>query len=84
MESVQSQRSALVTTRTEGFPGEEALAKLHQALEIEVSDVRGAILLLSDCPAFQSIARIQYVIMTIDRSILGALSRRKLRRRKMR
>jgi hypothetical protein len=36
MESVQSQRSAQDTTRTESFPGEEAVAKLRQALEIEV------------------------------------------------
>jgi hypothetical protein len=59
MESVQSQRSALVTSRTESFPGEEALAKLHQALEIEVSDQRGAMLLFSECPAFQSITTIR-------------------------
>jgi hypothetical protein len=36
MDSVQSQRSAQPTTRTESFPGEEALSKLRQALEIEV------------------------------------------------
>ncbi len=35
MESVQSQRSAQATTR-ESFPGEEALSKLRQALDIEV------------------------------------------------
>ena len=36
MDTVQSQRSAQVTTRPENFPGEEALTKLRQALEIEV------------------------------------------------
>jgi hypothetical protein len=36
METVQSQRSAQATTRPESFPGEEALTKLRQALEIEV------------------------------------------------
>lgn len=37
MESAQSQRSAQDTTRPESFPGEEALTKLRQALEIEIN-----------------------------------------------
>jgi hypothetical protein len=36
MDSVQSHRSAQVTSRSEAFPGEEALTKLRQALDIEV------------------------------------------------